>query len=717
MSEPSPLEPQRENWGSRAGFVLAAIGSAVGLGNLWGFPYKVYDNGGGAFLVPYVIAMLVIGIPVLILEFSLGHMTQRAAPDAYRGINRRTEPVGWWGIILGFVIITYYPVILAWCGSFLVECISGIWSHGGELAWKNAGLAGVRKHFFQDYLQNWTSAQTAAGVSPWALGRLVSPIAISLVAIWVLMYLCIFRGVKTVSKVVLLTVPLPWIMLFILTIRSLTLPGAVKGLNFYLDPDWSQLAKPDTWRWAFGQMFFSMSLAFGVMITYASFLHRKSDLNNNAMIIGLADIATSFIAGIAVFATLGAMSLATAQAGQPVGVREVADHGPSLAFVAFPYALAQLPYSAWFGAVFFIALLTLGIDSAFSITESVLASLVDKTGWSRNKTLIGLSVVGLALGLVYCTRGGLAWLGTVDEFVNSGWGGIALLGLLECVVVGWAYRIARLREHANERSDWKLGAWWDVVIRYVAPILLSVLFAWSLLDKAASPGGFLYDAKGVFQVPSLVGIIIAVAAPVLSILLSCIHSPGADTHAQHVGQPRTGRALGVIGLVLVAAAVVATACSFAHSIDLVSAAKEGLAMSDVAQEQGEAQVTTLLIVGGALALVGLVLGVGVVRFGETRQRRPSGLARLAAGAGIMTLGCIGGIALSLLVTLHGRTGGGAAQPASPPPAEPDTLTTEASVVLCVMLTILVVGLAWCFYRSVKAAGRGAARQPAEGLDS
>ena len=118
---PDLLEEQRENWGSRTGFILAAIGSAVGLGNLWGFPYKVYDHGGGAFLIPYVFAMLVIGVPLMILEFSLGHMTQRAAPDAYRGISRKTEPIGWWGIILGFVIITYYPVILAWCGSFLID--------------------------------------------------------------------------------------------------------------------------------------------------------------------------------------------------------------------------------------------------------------------------------------------------------------------------------------------------------------------------------------------------------------------------------------------------------------------------------------------------------------------------------------------------------------------------------------------------------------------
>ena len=408
---PKLLEEQRENWGTRAGFVLAAVGSAVGLGNLWAFPYKVYSHGGGAFLIPYLLAMLLIGIPLLILEFSLGHMTQRAAPDAYRGINRKTEPIGWWGILLGFVIITYYPVILAYCGSFLLECMKGIIS-GGELPWAAQGSEGVAKadqFFYQTFLNKWTPEEIGAGAKAWSFGRLVTPITVSLAIMWGLMYLCICRGVRMVSKVVLLTVPLPWIMLLILTVRGMTLPGAGEGLNFFLNPSWSLLAEPETWRWAFGQMFFSMSLAFGVMVTYASFLHRKSDLNNNATIVGLADVGTSFVAGIAVFATLGAMTFATRASGAEVAVKNVVTIGPGLTFVAFPYALAQLPGSAWFGAIFFIALLTLGIDSAFSITESVLASIVDKTRWNRGWTLIGMTVIGLGLGLVYCTRGGLTW--------------------------------------------------------------------------------------------------------------------------------------------------------------------------------------------------------------------------------------------------------------------------------------------------------------------
>ncbi len=712
------LEGQRENWGSRTGFILAAIGSAVGLGNLWGFPYKVYDHGGGAFLIPYLLAMLLIGIPVLILEFSLGHMTQRAAPDAYRGINRRTEPIGWWGIILGFVIITYYPVILAWCGSYLVECVKGIAQHSGELAWKGEGIGGVANFFSVEYLNEWQTSDLAGGVKPWALGQLNIPIITSLAVIWVLMYLCIFRGVKLVSKVVLFTVPLPWIMLLILTVRGLTLPGAARGLNFFLDPEWSELAKPETWRWAFGQMFFSMSLAFGVMVTYASFLHRKSDINNNATIIGLADVGTSFVAGIAIFATLGAMAFQTELAGKAVPVTDVVNGGPGLAFVAFPYALAQLPYSAWFGAVFFIALLTLGIDSAFSITESVLASLVDKTRWNRNLTLIGLTVVGFGLGLVYCTQGGVSWIGSIDGFINK-WGGIALLGLLECVTIGWAYRLKRLREHANERSDWHIGAWWDIIIRYFAPVMLSMLAAWSLLDQSSGKGGLLYNADGVFQTPDFIGLIVAAAAPILAIGLSMVQSPGANVHAQHVGQPRAGRGVGVFATILTVIALAGLILGFYLSVQSIWAANDGKEIADIMQVYsilGYCVPLVILVLGVSLiaAFVALICGIFVVAFSEKNMHRPSGFVRFASGVGVMVIGCIGGLLLSLFVRWNKLAATQSQETAKT--AELDYLTTPSVIVLSGMLALLVVGLGWCFYRAIKAGGTPEPMQVSEGIE-
>ena len=706
------LEEQRENWGSRSSFVLAAVGSAVGLGNLWGFPYKVYANGGGAFLIPYVLAMGLIGIPLLILEFSLGHMTQRAAPNAFRAASRRTEPIGWWGTILSFIIITYYAVILAWCLSYLIVCVQGIFS-GGELPWANKGVEGVKNYFKFTYRNAWTDKELAAGTGTkaWALGALRMPIVWSLIAVWALMYLCIFRGVKAVSKVVLLTVPLPWIMLLILTVRGLTLPGAGRGLAFYLEPNWADLLKPETWRWAFGQMFFSMSLAFGVMITYASFLHRKSDINNNAAIIGLADMGTSFIAGVAIFATLGGMSYATSLTGHPVAVENVVASGPDMSFKAFPYVLAQLPYSAWFGAIFFIALITLGIDSAFSITESVLASLIDKTGWNRNLTLIALSLVGFGVGLAYCTRGGLSWVGAMDNFICGPFG-IALLGLLECLVLGWTYRIGRLREHANELSDWKVGRWWDVIIRYVAPVVLSALFVWSLLDQASTKQGLIRDSAGDLNWPVIVGLGFAILAPVLSVVLSFIRSPGADTHATYKpGQSSLGRRLGAIGglLALAALGVIAYGFAGARQVQLTSDAS-------IATASAKLVLLAVAIAAGAAILATLIGGATVAK-AEATRKRPSALARAAAGLGVMAIGASAGLAMPMMIALHG-----AASPVEPVPAAATAPAAAAAapemswvsyLVLTAMTTLLVGGLAWCFYRAIKASGSAAPEQVPE----
>jgi NSS family neurotransmitter:Na+ symporter len=476
----------RETWNTRAAFVLAAIGSAVGLGNLWGFPYKLYAYGGGAFLVPYFIAMAVMGIPLLIMEFSVGHWAQQSPPGAFAEIAGRYRFVGWWLVALAFVIITYYTVILGYCVIFLVESVGGLVS--GSLPWEGA-TAVARQHFFTDILQ-YGDGFGLSGMR-WAVlgGMLVS---------WILIYLCLFRGVKWVSRVVLITVPLPWVMLLILTIRGLTLEGAATGLQFYLEPHWEKLGDVDTWRFAFGQVFFSMSLGFAVMLSYASFLHRRSDLSNNALVIGLGDLGTSFIAGIAVFSTLGAMALA-----DNVAVDQVVQKGPGLAFVTFPYALSKLPNGqAFFSVVFFVALLTLGIDSAFSIVEACLASVLDsKPKWPRRTVLPLICLVGIVTGLAYCCGGGgLNILGFIDELINGPMG-ILMVALAECLVIGWAYggRFVRgMRDHANQRSDWTLHGWWDVIIKYVAPAFLVVLIIWSVADATYNRNWLLLGGSAAF---------------------------------------------------------------------------------------------------------------------------------------------------------------------------------------------------------------------------
>ncbi len=461
------MKETRENWGSRAGFVLAAIGSAVGLGNVWRFPHETYANGGGAFLIPYIVAMLSIGIPLLILEFSLGHYTQKSAPFAFGKINKKMEFIGWWAIVSSFIIVCYYAVVLAWCFNYLIDSLYSIFN-GSELPW----LENANDRFFKDYLKN---------NGTFAIGTVRPSILFSLIAVWVMMFLCIFRGVHYIGKLVLFIVPIPWFMLILLLWRSLTMEGSMSGVEYFLEPNWAMLGESHIWRTAFGHVCFSMSIGFGTMITYASYLHRKSDINNNAMIIGLADLGTSFVAGLTVFATLGAFALE-----QQKEISEVLDSSLGLAFVAFPKALANMPYPKFFSTVFFFALFILGLDSAFSLTEASLSSIKDKTGWSRVKILTVMSGIGCILGLLYITEGGLQWFATVDSFINEGEFGITCVVLVQCIALAWFFNLNKLKDHANERSDWKVGNWWIAMIRYVVPGVLTILIIWGLYDKINS---------------------------------------------------------------------------------------------------------------------------------------------------------------------------------------------------------------------------------------
>ena len=665
-----PLEEQRETWGSRGAFVLAAVGSAVGLGNLWGFPYKLYSFGGGAFLIPYIIALILVGIPVMILEFSIGHYTQRAAPDAFKRGHKRFEIAGWWGIILAFVIITYYPVILAYCFSFLWYSIVGIFN-GGELPWAGKGIEGVAnaKGFFADTYLGQTEGP--------ALGAIRLNIVWPLIITWVAMYLCIFKGVRLVGRIVWLTVPLPWLMLLILAVRGLTLEGSMQGLVYYLDPVWSELAKPITWRYAFGQVFFSLSLAYGVMVTYASFLHRKSDLNNNAAIISIADFATSFVAGLAVFATLGGMAFVTQRTGNPVTVENVAEKGASLAFVAFPYALAQLPYSAWFSFVFFFALVTLGIDSAFSMTESILASIVDKTGWRRSIVLPVMSVVGFASGLIYITRGGFNWLGTIDGFVNGTWG-IAFMGLLECVVLGWLWRIGTLRRHANSRSDWTLGKWWDYLIRLVIPIVLGTLFFWQLFDDISAESGFLRTPQGEWILPNCVGLAVVGLAPLLAVVFSFIRG------RRDIEEPeRPEQNLAIRGR---------TGAAAAFALALISGGLLVICLEVSMAEFWKKALLWLSPVGGVVALL---LSNHIVEKHNSSESQASWFARWGGIVAAMDVS-------AFIAVMLNRLTGAAKTDETELPFRTE-LSGTSYIILAAVFLIIIGGLGWCFYRALSTA--------------
>ena len=293
---------ERERWGSRAGFVMASIGAAIGLGNVWRFPYICYANGGGAFLIPYFVALLTAGIPLMILEFALGRKTQTGAPSAFFQVTKGSEWIGWLSLFAVMLIFLYYPTIMAWSVNYAV--------YSATLKW-----GADTQHFFHNQF-----LQLSGG--PEILGGIRWPVLAGLAVVWIAIYLCLFKGVKAVGKVVMWTVTIPWVILIIMVVRGLTLPGALDGLKFYLTPDFSVLLKPNVWLAAYGQVFFTLSLAMGTLIVYSSYLPKKSDISNNAYITSLANCGTSFFAGFAVFSTLGYLAQSMG-----VGVPEVTQSG------------------------------------------------------------------------------------------------------------------------------------------------------------------------------------------------------------------------------------------------------------------------------------------------------------------------------------------------------------------------------------------------------
>jgi NSS family neurotransmitter:Na+ symporter len=278
-------------------------------------------------------------------------------------------------------------------------------------------------------------------------------------------------------------VPLPVILLIILVIRGMTLPGAMDGVRYYLTPDFSRLADPQVWLAAYSQIFFSLSLAFGILIAYSSYLPSHHDINNSAFIISLGNCGVSFLAGFAVFPVLGYLAYV-----QGVPIDQVVKAGPGLAFVVYPTAIKLLPVAAGFFAfIFFILLLSLGIDSAFSLVEAGVTGAMDKWRLKRVPATILVSAPGFILGIIFATRGGLYWLDIIDDLMNNF--GLTFVGIFTCIVGGYIFGAEKLRKYTNKVSDFPIGKWWNFCIRILTPIILAISIILVFKERLASPYG------------------------------------------------------------------------------------------------------------------------------------------------------------------------------------------------------------------------------------
>jgi len=447
---PTTQKP-REEWTGQVGFIIAAIGSAVGLGNIWRFPGVAYENGGGAFLVPYLVALLTAGIPILFLDYAIGHRFRGSAPTAFRRIRTWLESLGWFQVMICFVIALYYTAVIAWAVSFFVFSF--------DLRWGDdpAGF------LLGDYLR--------VG-DPGVSFEFVPGVLIPLLIVWVATIIVLAAGVaKGLQRANVIALPVLLVAFLVLVVRSLFLDGATEGLNAFFTPNWAALGDPNVWIAAYSQIFFSLSIAFGIMITYASYRRRRANLTSPGLVVAFANSSFELLAGIGVFATLGFFAF---QQGILVSELEGLT-GVGLSFITFPAIVAQMPGGPIFGALFFGSLTLAGFTSLISVLQVVSAGIQEKFRLTPRVAAIILGVVCTLLSvLLFSTTTGLIALDVTDQWANNI--GIVASAVLMSIFVIWVFRRGpELRHHLNSVSTFKVGRIWVLLVGLVAPVVLGYM--------------------------------------------------------------------------------------------------------------------------------------------------------------------------------------------------------------------------------------------------
>ncbi len=456
---------KRSQWSSRFTFILAAIGSAVGLGNAWRFPGLAAKHGGGTFLVVYLLAMLVMGIPLLMMEISISRKFRKGAIESMRGIGKKFEFIGWAATSNAFVIVCYYAVVFAWVILMFAN------------SWQFAGMTGNSEKasgLFFDLTM--TTGAIEGTIIP-------GEVLLCLIVAWGLIFFCIRNGANSVGKVVKFTVFAPVILLVIMAVKGCTMNGAAEGLKILFVPDFQAFADPTLWVDAIGQVFYSLSIMMAIMFAYGSYVGDDSDVAADAVIIAFSDMAISVLSGIVMFSTMGGTGM----------LDKITSSGVATAFIVYPQAIVNLTDIGWlnagFGAIFYLMLITLAIDSAFSIVEGVSAAVADKFHFKPKKVTIAVCAICGFISLIFATQAGLAWLDIVDNWTNQI--NLILIGILECLAVGWAFDLHKVHHEINRNTNrFKAPYWWVASsIKVVSPLLLAALFVWNMIDLFGSKGG------------------------------------------------------------------------------------------------------------------------------------------------------------------------------------------------------------------------------------
>ncbi|XP_049770972.1 sodium-dependent serotonin transporter-like [Schistocerca cancellata] len=498
----TPARP-RETWAKKVEFLLAVIGFAVDLGNVWRFPYICYQNGGGAFLIPYCIMLVFGGLPLFYMELALGQFHRCGCLTIWKRICPALKGVGYAICLIDVYMGMYYNTIIGWAVYYLFASFrselpwtscDNPWNTADctpvfSLARTNRSVSPAREFFERSVLElHRSDGLDRMGPIKWSL-------ALCVLAVFLLVYFSLWKGVRSAGKAVWVTALAPYGVLVILLCRGVTLPGAAEGIRYYLTPEWHKLSNAKVWIDAASQIFFSLGPGFGTLLALSSYNKFNNNCYRDAILTSSINCLTSFLAGFVIFSVLGYMAHV-----QKKSVSEVGLEGPGLVFIVYPEAIATMSGSVFWSIIFFLMLITLGLDSTFGGLEAMITALCDEyprvLGRHREAFVAVLLLAVYICALPTTTYGGEYLVNLLNVYGP----GISILFVVfvEAVGVCWFYGVSRFSRDIEKMLGHQPGIFWRVCWAYISPIFILVIFIFSLMGyEEMLPGEYVYPAWSI----------------------------------------------------------------------------------------------------------------------------------------------------------------------------------------------------------------------------
>ncbi|CAD6185523.1 unnamed protein product [Caenorhabditis auriculariae] len=542
---------EREEWATKTQFYMGIVSYAVGLGNVWRFPYLLQKNGGGAFLIPYVVMMILGGLPLFLIELGIGQRLRTGPVGVWSAIHPYLGGLGISSAIVSYFVAMYYNVIVTWCLYYLFQSLTTTlpWS---QCPFENGtAIPECANQSTPAYYFNHEALQTTSSIDEF--GGLNYRIFLALTFAWIIVYLCVKKGIKSSGNVMYVTAIFPYIVTFIFLFRSLSLVGAWEGVRYMFKPDLTKLYSPVVWLEAATQIFYSMGLGFGGLIAFGSYNPVKNDVKRDSILLSGVNLFTSILTAINVFCVLGSMAYTTiskcierdmhtfskvyplyfptyadvrktftnseyiemienkftGQYTMMAAHSEMCDfkqtlneaaEGAGLAFVVFTEAILQFPMPPIWSCLFFLMLLSLGLGSMFGTLEGVITSLNDSKLINVKKPVLTfiLCLSALIVGIPFASRSGQYWVSLFDNFAGSY--ALMCVAFFEIIAVSYVYGAQRFSDDIEYMTGSRPGLYWQWTWKFFAPAIMLVLFSASVLQTLSKPVTYIaYDPQTAKQ--------------------------------------------------------------------------------------------------------------------------------------------------------------------------------------------------------------------------